>query len=425
MPPIDGEKRPADFIRLILLVASHGTCRSYWDQRRSDGDGSTGEQTCPDYLQPQINDILTVTALPSDMVCDQEIRGLGIRDPHSLLADLTGSLAFRSDVTKKDWYFTPSRRSIPFRLCGSRTGVFAAHGIVHTKLSKSRENVVVKHSFPKRAALGLEPAFYFLLQKSDKISETIKMRLPTVLLHGRAQVDAIDPFETTFGDDSRFRVPVMTVFPETRFLLKSLSVWQLALVLADVVFLVQVLWEQEHILHHDISLGNVCSRLNAAEMDARTHEVLGRFRKVHHTLATQSPLVALETLMERDGSAGVPIGCLIDFGNACKASVEHDTAPPSDEELARQVSQTRSGTQAFWSALDWTRAHNFAVGLPPPRTRHGPEDELQGLLFVFVAIESELAAGPHSDRTWSKLERDEWKAIATLAQARFFAEVSV
>lgn len=426
MPPIDAEKRPADFIRLILLVASHGTCRSYWDDRRSDSGGSSlGYQTCPDYLQPQLNDILTVTALPSDMVCHEEIQALGFDDADSILADLTGTLAFRSDVTRRDWYFVPSRRSIPFKLCGSRTGVFAAHVIVTSHSSTSRRNVVVKYCFPKQAALGLEPACCLLLQDSNKIGASIKMRLPTVLLYGRAQVDAVDPFETLFGHDPRFRVPVVMVFPETRYLLSTLTPWQCALVLADIVFLVQVLWEQEHILHHDISLGNVCSRLNATEMNGRTNEVLERFRKIHQILASQSPSVALEALTAQDGTAGVPVGSLIDFGNACRASVLHDTAPPSDEELAKQIAQTRSATQAFWSALDWARAEASANGRPPPRSRHGPEDELQGLLCVFLAIESELTAEPHSGKTWAKLGREDLKAIVTARPANHFAEVSV
>ncbi|CAO1615928.1 unnamed protein product [Sympodiomycopsis kandeliae] len=413
MPSINAEQDPCNFIRLIIFVSSHGHCRSYWDNRRSaswvDLKGDS-----PDYLLPKSGDTLSIRPLPNSLVTP---------DVASELQPFAGTLTLRSSVGPRDWYCKPARTALPFRLCGSRTAVFSANGIVARAGSESttRRHLVVKTTFPKKEAIATEPMITSRLQSSAVLSVSIKRRLPTLVMFGRSPLDQIDPFEDVFGARPQYRVPTVTVFGDPRFHLYSLQDWQVSLVLADIAFLILVLWKSEGVVHHDISTGNVCSRWSTEHFAEHRDDVLGRFRQIKHILMTHGDSDWLEAVQAQDAALGAEIGSLIDFGNGAEASAEHDSARPNLAERQREALQTRSATHAFWSALDWER-HEAFVDSVLASSRHGPEDDLEGLLYVFLAIESYRSA-KSPDRRWTSLDRARYRRLANCLRASDFVEM--
>ncbi|CAO1639137.1 unnamed protein product [Sympodiomycopsis kandeliae] len=393
MPHIDAQTDPDLFIRALLLMVSHGSCHDFWAQPTF---GAT-----PAFLDLRPGNKITLT-------------------PMAGIESFAGSLVWQSHVQEKDWFYKFSEHGFPLRLCGSRTVVLSGHGVLD---GKCRWNFVFKLSFMRPQVAAVEGEMVASLQQSKQLSHSMKERLPQLLRYGLCDVDRDDPFTRTFHETHR--IPVAALFvPDRFFPLANLKLWQVALVLADVVFSIGVLWRNERVLHNDISIGNVGCCLPPEAMGAQREGLLARARHVVGLLQSDQPFAdRLSALEADDASQGQPVGSFCDFGNARRGGTNHDTAIPSADERKEEMGRTKSATYTFWSKGDWERWERAHHGTTRAATRHGPEDEVEGILYVFIALAS-AAILPSDQTDWCSLSSSDMKSIAA-ADAPTFAIVRI
>lgn len=230
--------------------------------------------------------------------------------------------------------------------------------------------------------------------QASTLSPNIKTRIPDLLKCGQSEVHDKDPFRKAFPDTSR--IAVICVLAQGGFHpLHHMDLWYAALALADLIFLVGELWSHGAIIHNDVSLGNVGSCISIHQVKLQKASLLKGAKEI--TTVLQDPgLTAADKLValrDNDEKSGMPVGAFCDFGNARCASCSHDTVLPSEEERRRELKQTRSATYAFWSKADGDRHGRTHKGTTYAFTRHGPEDEVEAMMFVFLALASRRGDG--------------------------------